>query len=378
MNPHLPIRVILPALVALLAAQCAPAQQPQPGPPQGSFRDRVKIEDAEPVREGPNAGYAPIVDKVVPGVVSIASERVLRGLVRDWRTGEVRMEEMPQPNGLGSGVILSPDGIIVTNNHVVEQADRIVVKLRGRQDEVRAKVLGVDPATDLAVLKIDAQDLPAITVGNSRRTKPGDFVLAIGSPFGLEHTVTSGIVSATGRTDLRILNRGSGYENFIQTDAAINPGNSGGALVDNQGRLVGINTAIFSGAGGNVGIGFAIPSEMVLEVVSQLVDDGRIRRGYLGVILDDIDDEMASYLKVKRDGVLVRAVVRGGPAFEAGLRPGDVILSSDGQKAQSRADLRLQFSRKRPGEPIKLEIRRGGSIQQVEARAGEQPEGIGG
>ena len=190
--------------------------------------------------------------------------------------------------------------------------------------------------------------------------------------------MTSGIVSATGRTDLRILNRGSGYENFIQTDAAINPGNSGGALVDNQGRLVGINTAIFSGAGGNVGIGFAIPSEMVLEVVSQLVDDGRIRRGYLGVILDDIDDEMASYLKVKRDGVLVRAVVRGGPAFEAGLRPGDVILSSDGQKAQSRADLRLQFSRKRPGEPIKLEIRRGGSIQQVEARAGEQPEGTGG
>ncbi len=378
MNPNPFTRLVLPALVALMAAHCAPAQQPPPVPPQGSFRDRVKIEDAEPVRDGPNAGYAPIVDKVVPGVVSIASERVLRGLVRDWRTGEVRMEEMPQPNGLGSGVILSPDGIIVTNNHVVEKADRIVVKLRGRQDEVRAKVLGVDPATDLAVLKIDAQDLPAITMGNSRRTKPGDFVLAIGSPFGLEHTVTSGIVSATGRTDLRILNRGSGYENFIQTDAAINPGNSGGALVDNQGRLVGINTAIFSGAGGNVGIGFAIPSEMVLEVVSQLVDDGRIRRGYLGVILDDIDDEMASYLKVKRDGVLVRAVVRGGPAFEAGLRPGDVILSSDGQKAQSRADLRLQFSRKRPGEPIKLEIRRGGSIQQVEARAGEQPEGTGG
>jgi len=365
-------------VAALLAAQCAPAQQPQPVPPQGSFRDRVKIEDAEPVREGPNAGYAPIVDKVVPGVVSIASERVLRGLVRDWRTGEVRMEEMPHPSGLGSGVILSPDGIIVTNNHVVEQADRIVVKLRGRKDEVRAKVLGVDPATDLAVLKIDAQDLPAITVGNSRRTKPGDFVLAIGSPFGLEHTVTSGIVSATGRTDLRILNRGSGYENFIQTDAAINPGNSGGALVDNQGRLIGINTAIFSGAGGNVGIGFAIPSEMVLEVVSQLVDDGRIRRGYLGVILDDIDDEMANYLKVKRDGVLVRAVVRGGPAFEAGLRPGDVIVSADGQKAYSRSDLRLQFSRKRPGDTIKLEIRRGASLQQVEARAGEQPEGVGG
>ena len=378
MNSHSAIRFLLPMVAALLAAQCAPAQQPQPVPPQGSFRDRVKIEDAEPVREGPNAGYAPIVDKVVPGVVSIASERVLRGLVRDWRTGEVRMEEMPHPSGLGSGVILSPDGIIVTNNHVVEQADRIVVKLRGRKDEVRAKVLGVDPATDLAVLKIDAQDLPAITVGNSRRTKPGDFVLAIGSPFGLEHTVTSGIVSATGRTDLRILNRGSGYENFIQTDAAINPGNSGGALVDNQGRLIGINTAIFSGAGGNVGIGFAIPSEMVLEVVSQLVDDGRIRRGYLGVILDDIDDEMANYLKVKRDGVLVRAVVRGGPAFEAGLRPGDVIVSADGQKAYSRSDLRLQFSRKRPGDTIKLEIRRGASLQQVEARAGEQPEGVGG
>lgn len=378
MNPNPFARLVLPALVSLLVAQCAPAQQPQPVPPQGSFRDRVKIEDAEPVREGPNAGYASIVDKVVPGVVSIASERVLRGLVRDWRTGEVRMEEMPQPNGLGSGVILSPDGIIVTNNHVVEQADRIVVKLRGRQDEVRAKVLGVDPATDLAVLKIDARDLPAITVGNSRRTKPGDFVLAIGSPFGLEHTVTSGIVSATGRTDLRILNRGSGYENFIQTDAAINPGNSGGALVDNQGRLIGINTAIFSGAGGNVGIGFAIPSEMVLEVVSQLVDEGRIRRGYLGVILDDIDDEMASYLKVKRDGVLVRAVVRGGPAFEAGMRPGDVILSVDGQKASSRADLRLQFSRKRPGDPIKLEIRRRGATREVEARAGEQPDGISG
>ena len=367
------LRSLLPLAAALAAAQCAPAQPAGP-----TFRDRVKVEDAEPVREGPNGGYAPIVDKVVPGVVSIASERMLRGLVRDWRSGQVRMEEVPQPNGLGSGVILSPDGIIVTNNHVVEQADRIVVKLRGHKEEMPAKVLGVDPATDLAVLKIEAKDLPAVTVGNSRRIKPGDFVLAIGSPFGLEHTVTSGIVSATGRTDLSIVNRGSGYENFIQTDAAINPGNSGGALVDNQGRLIGINTAIFSRTGGNVGIGFAIPSEMVLEVVSQLVDEGRIRRGYLGVVMDDLDDETANYLSVQRDGVLLRAIVRGGPAFEAGLRPGDVVLSADGQKAQSRSDLRLQFSRKRPGDTIRLEVRRGKETKEVEVRAGEQPEGIGG
>jgi serine protease Do len=305
-------------------------------------------------------------------VVSVAYEVVLRGYVRDLNTGRIHLGTVPQPQGMGSGVILTADGIIVTNNHVVENADRLIVRLKGRKEEFTAKVLGRDPATDLAVLKIDATGLPAVTMANSQRVKQGDTVLAIGSPFGLQQTVTSGIVSAVGRTDLGILSERGGYENFIQTDAAINPGNSGGALIDNRGRLIGINTAIFSRSGGNVGIGFAIPAELVLDIASQLAEDGRIRRGFLGIVMGDIDEGMADQLGVGRDGVLVRGVERRSPAAKAGVLPGDVITSADGKPAESLQQLRLFISQKRPGEKLPLVLKRDGKELRIDVTVGER------
>ena len=199
-------------------------------------------------------------------------------------------------------------------------------------------------------------------------------MIAIGSPFGLQQTVTSGIVSAVGRTDLGILSERGGYENFIQTDAAINPGNSGGALIDNRGRLIGINTAIFSGTGGNVGIGFAIPSELVLSIASQLVEDGRIRRGFLGIVMGDLDEATAGQLGLARDGVLVRGVERQSPAAKAGVQPGDVILVAGGKPVESVQQLRLVIGQKRPGDKLPLVLKREGKEMTIEVNVGERPQ----
>jgi len=338
------------------------------------FYERVRVVDSDPDRTGPKGGYADIVEEVAPSVVSIATSRMVRAYQRDFDTGRVREVEIPQPRGLGSGVILSSDGYIITNNHVISGGSQIIVTLNGRRGEYPAEVVGVDHATDIAILKIEGTDLPAATFGNSRRVKAGDFVLAIGSPFGLEHTVTSGIVSATGRTDLRIVNSGQGYENFIQTDASINPGNSGGGLIDNKGRVIGINTAILSRTGGNVGIGFAIPAEMALDVAAQLVEHGRISRGYLGVVLDELSEELSQQLGATVDGVLVRAVEREGPAFASGVEPGDVIIGADGMEVDSLTQLRLHIGNRRPGEVIKLDIQRGDKRRIVEVVAAERPQ----
>ena len=358
-------------LAALSCVSCSPAQPAQP-----TFRERVVFEDTDPERSGPNGGFADIVEKASPSVVSVASEVVLQRYFRDRRTGDVMRGDVPVPQGIGSGVIVTKDGLIITNNHVVENADRVVVRLKDGKEEIPAKVLGTDPATDLAVLKIEGNNFPAIPLANSERMKVGDTVLAIGSPFGLQHTVTSGIISALGRKELGILSERGGYENFIQTDAAINPGNSGGALIDNRGRLIGINTAIFSRTGANVGIGFAIPTELVMNVASQLAEDGRIRRGYVGVVMGEVEGADARELGLPTGGVVVRGVERRSPADQAGLKPGDVIISAGGQAAESVSQVRLFISQRRPGETVPITVRRDGKEVKLEVTTAERPNRI--
>jgi Do/DeqQ family serine protease len=355
-------------LVSLACISCSPAQPVQP-----TFRERVVFEDTDPERVGPNGGFADIVEKASPSVVSVASEVVLQRYFRDRRTGDVMRGDVPVPQGIGSGVIVSKDGLIITNNHVVENADRVVVRLKDGKEEIPAKVLGTDPATDLAVLKIEGTSFPAIPLANSERMKVGDTVLAIGSPFGLQHTVTSGIISALGRKELGILSERGGYENFIQTDAAINPGNSGGALIDNRGRLIGINTAIFSRTGANVGIGFAIPTELVMNVASQLAENGRIRRGYVGVVMGEVDEAAAREFGLPAGGVVVRGVERRSPADQAGLKPGDVIVSAGGQAAESVSQVRLFISQRQPGETLPFTVRRDGKELKLQVTTAERP-----
>lgn len=322
---------------------------------------RIDISSDPPVRSGALGGYSEIVEKVSPSVVSISTARIERGYVRNPRNGRVETREYSSPSGLGSGVIVTSDGIVVTNNHVIEGANSVQVHLTNRKEPVSAKILGVDPATDLAVLKVDAKDLPAATFAKIDNAKPGDIVLAIGSPFGLKQSVTSGIISALGRSNLGIVARGEGYEDFIQTDAAINPGNSGGALIDNVGRVIGINTAILSRTGGSVGIGLAIPTDIVVDVIEQIVETGEIRRGFVGIGMADVNAEIAKEFSLKKNfGVLVTQVVKGSPAFEAGMQPGDIVTGIDGAEVMDASKLRLEIGRTRPGEELNLMLDRFG------------------
>lgn len=265
--------------------------------------------------------------------------------------------------GLGSGVIVSPAGYILTNNHVIEEADEIEVFLNDGRKGV-AQVIGTDPETDLAILKVEMTDLPVITLGNSDGLEIGDQVLAIGNPFGVGQTVTSGIVSALGRTQLGI----NTFENFIQTDAAINPGNSGGALVDINGHLMGINTAIYSRSGGSMGIGFAIPTSTARSVLDSIVKDGQVTRGWIGVEPQDLTRELAESFGIEQGvGVIITGVLQNGPAAQAGLRPGDVITRVAGQEVKSVAQLLAAVAALPPGTPADLEImrREGKSVLQV-------------
>ncbi|MBA4264480.1 MAG: 2-alkenal reductase [Comamonadaceae bacterium] len=265
--------------------------------------------------------------------------------------------------GLGSGVIVSPAGYILTNNHVIEEADEIEVFLNDGRKGV-AQVIGTDPETDLAILKVEMTDLPVITLGNSDGLEIGDQVLAIGNPFGVGQTVTSGIVSALGRTQLGI----NTFENFIQTDAAINPGNSGGALVDINGHLMGINTAIYSRSGGSMGIGFAIPTSTARSVLDSIVKDGQVTRGWIGVEPQDLTRELAESFGIDQGvGVIITGVLQNGPAAQAGLRPGDVITRVAGQEVKSVAQLLAAVAALPPGTPADLEImrREGKSVLQV-------------
>ena len=265
-------------------------------------------------------------------------------------------EQGKQPqSGIGSGVIVSPEGYVLTNNHVVDHMDDIEVMLTdGRH--AKAKVIGTDPDTDLAVLKIDLERLPAITLGNSETLRVGDPVLAIGNPFGVGQTVTGGIVSALGRNQLGI----NTFENFIQTDAAINPGNSGGALVDARGNLIGINSAIYSRSGGNMGIGFAIPVSTARQVMDSLIRDGQVTRGWIGVEPRDLSPEIAETFNLKTsEGVLITGVLRNGPAARGGLKPGDVVTTVGSVRVGNTAQLLNAVAALRPGESAQIRVQRG-------------------
>ena len=271
---------------------------------------------------------------------------------------------------LGSGVIVSKDGYILTNNHVVKGADEIKVILYDKR-EFKGKVIGADPKTDIAVVKIEAKDLPAIKIGQSRLLKPGDVVLAIGNPFGLNQTITMGIVSATGRSNVGI----SAYEDFIQTDAAINPGNSGGALVNTNGELVGINTAIFSTSGGYMGIGFAIPSDMANAVAQSILKYGKVIRGWLGISIQDLTPEIAKSLGISREhGALVTDVMKDSPAEKAGLKRGDLIIAYDGQTVEDTTSLRNMTANTAPGKEADVKVLRNGKEVTLKVLIGEMPE----
>ena len=271
--------------------------------------------------------------------------------------------------GLGSGVIISADGYILTNNHVVEGADEIEVVLNDSR-RARAKVIGTDPDTDLAILRVSLDRLPVITLGNSDALQVGDQVLAIGNPFGVGQTVTSGIVSALGRNQLGI----NTFENFIQTDAAINPGNSGGALVDVSGNLMGINTAIYSRSGGNMGIGFAIPVSTAKLVLEGIVKEGVVRRGWIGVEPADLSPELMVTFGVKaKRGVLITGVLQNGPAAQAGIRPGDVIVEVAGKQIANVSELLSNVAALKPGTPAKFRVLRHDDAVELNLTPGLRP-----
>jgi len=334
------------------------------------------------VKEGNS--FAPIVKKVAPSVVKIfvtmkGVNNPLANSDRDFFRhffGEDGMDQMnpgklhaPTEHGLGSGVIVSSDGYILTNNHVVGNASEIQVALNdGRQ--FPAKVIGSDPKTDVALIRIKADNLPALTLADSDKIEVGDVVLAIGNPFGIGQTVTKGIVSAKDRTT-----SGEMDEDFIQTDAAINPGNSGGALVDTEGRLVGVNSEILTHSGGNQGIGFAVPSNLCRWVMDSLVQNGRVDRGFLGVMIQNLTPDLATAFKLDRTtGALVGDVTSGSPADKAGLKSGDVITQLNGQPIEDASQLKLRVAQTSPGSKVQIAINRSGEAKTLDVTLGNLPD----
>ncbi|MEI6712505.1 MAG: Do family serine endopeptidase [Verrucomicrobiota bacterium] len=288
--------------------------------------------------------------------------------------GSDRKREQTTPLGLGSGVIVSPDGYILTNNHVLEGADKIEVGIGNSPRKYTAKKVGGDPSTDIAVLKIDAKNLTPITFADSDQLRAGDIVIAVGNPFGLTRSATMGVVSAVGRKD-RQMSQMADLSNFIQTDAAINMGNSGGALVDYQGRLVGINTAIFSRSGGNQGIGFSVPANMARGVMESLIKNGRVLRGFLGIGLQDLTEALEKKFNVEAGvGALVSEVQPGSPAEKSGVREYDVITSIDGKKVEGVQELRLRVAAMSPGAKVNLQVIRDGKPMEIAAVLGEKPD----
>ena len=345
---------------------------------------QIKIDDTPIQREAHGlTSYAPIIKNVAPSVVNIYSTRMVRERETNPFFNDPFFRHFFGPNGgggggsdddqdggssggnhrrhprseksqsLGSGVIISADGYILTANHVVEGADEIKVALANGGTEFTAKVIGADAPTDVAVLKISGKDLPPVTIADSDKLEVGDVVLAIGNPFGVGQTVTMGIVSAVGRTALGI----NQYEDFIQTDAAINPGNSGGALVDAEGRLIGINTAIFSESGGYQGVGFAVPVNLARSVMDRLIKFGKVTRGYLGVDIQSLTPDLAEEFNLPdKDGALVTDVEPNTPAAKAGLQTGDVVREVDGKKIADSQQLRLMISQSAPGTKVTVKF----------------------
>jgi Do/DeqQ family serine protease len=311
--------------------------------------------------------------KAAPAVVSINTSKAAQRHPRSndpWFRFFFGDQGDDQPQvGLGSGVIVSSEGYILTNNHVVAGADEIEVTLNDSR-HARGKVIGTDPDTDLAVLKIELDKLPAIVLGNSDALQVGDQVLAIGNPFGVGQTVTSGIVSALGRNQLGI----NTFENFIQTDAAINPGNSGGALVDINGNLEGINTAIYSRSGGSMGIGFAIPVSIAKQVLGDIVKEGKVTRGWIGVEPNDLSPELAETFGVKANaGVIITGVLQNGPAAKAGIRPGDVITNVEDKKVDNVQELLTAVAGLKPGSESRFALQRGADKMELNVTPGLRP-----
>jgi serine protease Do len=340
--------------------------------PQMKFDDTTLSHDERPV-----VSFAPVIKRVGPSVVNIYSTKTIRQemspmladpLFREFFGGG--MQNIPRERreqSLGSGVIVSADGYILTNNHVVANADEVKVGLSDNQTVYDAKVIGTDPQTDIAVLKVEAKEMPAITLTDSDKVEVGDVVLAIGNPFGIGQTVTMGIVSAKGRGGMGIVD----YEDFLQTDASINPGNSGGALVDAAGRLVGINTAILSRTGGNQGVGFAVPANLARFVLERIVDGGKVNRGHLGVLVQPMTPELAKKFDLPQNtGALVGDVTSNSPAEKAGIKAGDVLVEFNGRKIADSRQLRLMAGQSSPGTEVSVKLLRDGKEETVKVTLG--------
>ena len=336
--------------------------------------------------EGPSKGsYAPLVKEVLPSVVNISTSKVVhnrmsseempmdpffRQFFGDDGNGRFNVPKDSRENALGSGVIVSPEGYILTNNHVVDGATDIRVTLSDKR-EFQGHVVGTDPKTDIAVLRIDARNLAPITIGDSSKVQVGDVALAIGDPFGVGQTVTKGIISAIGRGNLGI----EDYEDFLQTDAPINPGNSGGALINDRGELVGINTAILShGSGGSQGIGFAIPSDLARQVMNEILKNGHVTRAYLGIYPQDVTPAMAKAFGEKQaKGIVVGDVTPGSPAHTAGIQRGDIILDVNGKPVTDSNQLRMSISMMQPGTDVTLKFLRNGDMRDATVKLAEMP-----
>ena len=325
----------------------------------------------------PVESFAPAAKKVIPTVVNVFTQQkvnspahpALQDPIFRYFFGD-RLDSRPrQASNLGSGVIVSQNGYILTNQHVVEAADEIQVALADGKT-LPARVVGADPETDLAVLKIDASELPAITFAQADSLKVGDWVLAVGNPFGVGQTVTAGIVSALGRSHLGI----NTFENFIQTDAAINPGNSGGALVDAAGNLVGVNSAIYSRTGGSQGIGFAIPVSIVRQVMEQIIKTGSVTRGWVGIEVQDLTPELAESFNLKSaEGALIAGVLKGGPADTGDVHPGDILLAVNGKPVTDSASLLNLIADLKPGAETHLRVARKQKMLDLKIQVGRRP-----
>ncbi|MBI5482539.1 MAG: trypsin-like peptidase domain-containing protein [Deltaproteobacteria bacterium] len=344
-------------------------------PPAAAPAGRGAVKIVYPAAPG---SFVELSRKVVPAVVNIRTTQVVRGGPWEYWYGDPfggprrSPSEGPGKKSLGTGFLVDEDGMVLTNNHVIANADVIMVQTHDKR-EFRAKLVGRDEKTDVALLRIERTGITPLRLGDSDAAEVGEWVVAVGEPFGLSHTVTAGIVSAKGRDDDEMQGFGrEGYWNFIQTDASINPGNSGGPLVNLSGEVIGMNTAIRAQA---TGIGFAVPANMIRDILPHLKREGRVTRSWLGVMIQEITPQLKAHLKLARDrGVLITEVIEGGPAERAGLRPGDLVLEFNGKPIQSRRELRWQASLAGVGRDVPLRIARGQSEYVLTLRTEELPQ----